>query len=74
VCNTGDMAANKKEKLVAVRMPIKMVQNLERIGKELDRPSSWVIRAAVTEYVNRRQGQPRHQGAQEPGADRAAHT
>jgi predicted transcriptional regulator len=30
-----------------------MVESLEQIGQELDRPVAWVIRAAIDEYVER---------------------
>ena len=34
-------------------MPPSMVESLEQIGLELDRPVAWVIRAAIDEYLER---------------------
>jgi predicted transcriptional regulator len=40
-------------KLIAVRTDAKTVQTLERIGAELDRSVSWIIRAAIAGYIAR---------------------
>lgn len=55
------MADKKKEKLVAVRMPVQMVQTLDKIGKQMDRKVSWVIRDAVKEYIKQRSTQTRQE-------------
>jgi predicted transcriptional regulator len=46
--------AHDYDKLVAVRMDSKTVRVLERIGVELDRSVSWILRQAATEYIERR--------------------
>lgn len=41
------------DKLIAVRTDTKTAQTLERIGAELDRSVSWIIRAAIAGYIAR---------------------
>ena len=42
-----------KDKLVAFRLETKAHEALEKIGKDLDRSVSWLIRKAVEEYLAR---------------------
>jgi predicted DNA-binding protein len=44
---------DNKDKQLGVRMPSETVETLAKIGKKLDRPIAWVIRAAVDEYIER---------------------
>ncbi len=42
-----------EDKSISVRMDLKTVKALEKIGVELDRSISWLLRKAAEEYVKR---------------------
>ena len=43
----------KLDKLTAVRLDQRTAKTLEKIGEELDRPVSWLMRKAIDEYIER---------------------
>jgi predicted transcriptional regulator len=61
--------ARKHEELKAVRMDSDAIEALTRIGKELDRSISWLIRAAVSEYIERYRAAKRAQKQSETTKD-----
>ena len=42
-----------EDKSVSVRMDLRALKALEKIGEELDRSISWLVRKAVDEYIKR---------------------
>jgi predicted transcriptional regulator len=42
-----------EDKAVSVRMDLRALKALEKIGEELDRSVSWMVRKAVDEYITR---------------------
>jgi predicted transcriptional regulator len=44
-----------EDKSISVRMDMKTVKALEKIGVELDRSISWLVRKAAEEYIERYQ-------------------
>jgi predicted transcriptional regulator len=44
-----------EDKSISVRMDVKTVKALEKIGVELDRSISWLLRKAAEEYIERYQ-------------------
>ena len=42
-----------KDKMTAIRLESAQHERLVEIGKEIDRPVSWIIRKAVDEYLER---------------------
>jgi len=47
------MTKDTHDKAVTIRMDSDDVKALERIGEELDRSVSWLIRKSVEEYIER---------------------
>ena len=41
------------DKAVSVRMDLRSLKALEKIGEELDRSISWLVRKAVQEFIER---------------------
>lgn len=44
----------KMDAIVMVRLPAELKERAEQVGKEEDRPVSWLIRTALEEYLERR--------------------
>lgn len=44
-----------EDKSISVRMDMKTVKALEKIGVELDRSISWLVRKAAEEFIERYQ-------------------
>jgi predicted transcriptional regulator len=49
----------KNDKLTAFRIETKTYRALERIGEELDRSVSWLLRKAAEEFVERQSIKPK---------------
>lgn len=47
----------KNDKLISLRLPLELYELVRELAESVDRPTTWVIRKALEEYLKRAAGE-----------------